>query len=603
MTVPGSESARHPDSRRFAVVCSDGRLQRWQALCVQQLVDAGVGVAVLVVNVRSETRQPDDLGLVDGRRHPYRSRRALRRSRALEPVDVATIVPGVQHLSCGDASGGLRANKLVKTVRGHGLDFILWFAHGPSPRHLACAARSGLWTYRHGGERECTAPVSCALRLIATGDVTEVRLVRIGATPAEDTTLHRGYFGTREAAGANLDRVLLGGSDWCLRTCRELTAKGTLERRRATVSTRTNDADGLTPTASRSHGAARVSEIVRRLWRALFLLEVWNVAVVDTPVAEVLRSGRTDGARWLTALPRFTFRADPFAVMRGGELQLLYEAYDYRTLKGTIAGGRFDPQHASVEASPAMSRPEHMSYPFLVEADGELYCIPETSEANSAALLRATEFPCNWQQVATVIDGVAVVDATVFRHGGRWWLLATDEANGPNEKLYGWYADRLEGPWTAHLLNPLKCDIRSSRPAGRPFTIDGTLYRPAQDCSQGYGGAITVNRILTLTPTEFDEEAVARIAPDRDGPYPDGLHTLCPVDGRVVIDGMRRVFFPFAGLVKLLEARASARRRAGSASSVLPPSMREVARSHPATADAFAWADAATETAPIRRQA
>jgi len=59
---------------------------------VQQLVDTGVGVAVLVVNERSAALQPVALGAVDGRRHPYRSRRVLRRARALEPVDIPVIL-------------------------------------------------------------------------------------------------------------------------------------------------------------------------------------------------------------------------------------------------------------------------------------------------------------------------------------------------------------------------------------------------------------------------------------------------------------------------------------------------------------------------------
>ncbi len=47
----------------------------------------------------------------------------------------------------------------------------------------------------------------------------------------------------------------------------------------------------------------------------------------------------------------------------------------------------------------------------------------------------------------------------------------------------------LEGPWEPHRRNPVKCDVRGSRPAGTPFVHGGELYRPAQDGSKRYGKA------------------------------------------------------------------------------------------------------------------
>src|SRR5213596_456309 len=55
------------------------------------------------------------------------------------------------------------------------------------------------------------------------------------------------------------------------------------------------------------------------------------------------------------------------------------------------------------------------------------------------------------------------------------------------------------GPWRPHPGNPVKVDVRSSRPAGGPFLFGGNLYRPAQDCSRTYGGGITINRVTHLS--------------------------------------------------------------------------------------------------------
>jgi hypothetical protein len=103
----------------------------------------------------------------------------------------------------------------------------------------------------------------------------------------------------------------------------------------------------------------------------------------------------------------------------------------------------------------------------------------------------------------------------------------------------------------------VKVDVRSARPAGTPFVVDGTLYRPAQDCSRTYGGRVTINRVLILTPLAFREEPFAFVDPDPEGPYPDGLHTLSQVGNVTLIDGKRTLFVPVEFRRVLLKKLAS----------------------------------------------
>ena len=183
-----------------------------------------------------------------------------------------------------------------------------------------------------------------------------------------------------------------------------------------------------------------------------------------------------------------------------------------------------------------------MSYPYLLQVGDELFCIPEFSQSDDVALYRAAKDRQSWTKVATLMEGAPIIDPTIFQYEGRWWLFGTRADAGDNFKLFGWHADELTGPWRPHSANPLKTDIRSSRPAGPPFVHDGALYRPAQDCSTGYGAAVVVNKVLTLTPDAFEEEIVSRIAPDPGGRYPTGLHTMCAAGNRTVIDGSRSAF-------------------------------------------------------------
>jgi hypothetical protein len=57
-----------------------------------------------------------------------------------------------------------------------------------------------------------------------------------------------------------------------------------------------------------------------------------------------------------------------------------------------------------------------------------------------------------------------------------------------------------------------------------------------------YGGRIVLLRVERLTPTEFEENPVATVEPFEGSPYPDGLHTLCPVGEVTLVDGKRRAF-------------------------------------------------------------
>jgi hypothetical protein len=173
---------------------------------------------------------------------------------------------------------------------------------------------------------------------------------------------------------------------------------------------------------------------------------------------------------------------------------------------------------------------------------GLLLCLPELNESGRTLLFKIETAPARLTYVATLLDDVPLSDGTIFRFGEHHWLFGTRADRDSQLRLYAWFSGAVDGPWTPHALNPIKCDITSARPAGTPFWAGGSLFRPAQDCSRSYGGAIALNRIVELTPTSFREETVARILPDLSGPYPDGLHTLSFVGDWLLIDGKRHLF-------------------------------------------------------------
>jgi hypothetical protein len=66
-----------------------------------------------------------------------------------------------------------------------------------------------------------------------------------------------------------------------------------------------------------------------------------------------------------------------------------------------------------------------------------------------------------------------------------------------------------------------------------------------------YGGRLSVQRVLRLTPTEFEEERAAVVEFPAACPFPIGPHTLSVVGEHVLVDGRRDVFSPWALLAFL----------------------------------------------------
>lgn len=287
------------------------------------------------------------------------------------------------------------------------------------------------------------------------------------------------------------------------------------------------------------HSVVRFREFLREEYDRAFRHDHWNVGLVDAPISSFLSPAWRAAVRWLPPPTPGTYFADPFGVAQEDRAEIFFEKYDFRSDKGVIACVRDAGNGGFSAPRVAMDLSVHASYPFLLEHDGSFYCVPETAHAGEVRLYEATEFPYRWRKAATILPDFAGVDPTLIEHDGRFWLFCTDLEHGPFSDLHVWYARDPFGPWTPHPRNPVKSDLRSARPGGTPFRLDGALYRPAQDCSSGYGGSITINRVVRLTPEEFREEPIVTIRPFRDGPFTHGIHTLSALGSRTLVDGKR----------------------------------------------------------------
>ena len=265
--------------------------------------------------------------------------------------------------------------------------------------------------------------------------------------------------------------------------------------------------------------------------------DIWNVgiATLTRPLEDVADLLPLRNVRWLPPQPPLQYIADPFPYRHDGRDWLLVEQYGHRRgVHGIIARLDVHDAASAATATPAIVRPHHVSYPCVFTDGMRTLCTPEMSRQDGCVVYALGDDGA-WTPAHHILRGTCIVDPTVFHLNGRWWLFGTEPPPLHTTTLNVFHADAVEGPWIAHAANPLKRDIASARPGGRPFTVNGRLYRPAQDSTDTYGGALHVMEVLALTPDEFRERVALRLTPDPSWPYPDGLHHL-------VIDGTRVYF-------------------------------------------------------------
>jgi hypothetical protein len=281
--------------------------------------------------------------------------------------------------------------------------------------------------------------------------------------------------------------------------------------------------------------------IPRLLYRTIFRRDLYNVGLVHAPIHRFLEPDWAPEIHWLPNQPRSgTFIADPFGIEFKGNRYLLCEYFDYREPMGRIVGSEIKDSILVGALQDVIVGSCHMSYPFLFTHGEELFCIPETSRANEVALFKIEAFPSRWRKQSVLLQ-LDAVDPSITHYGGRWWLFyGVRSTNGA--ELFVSHADSPYGPWLPHAKQPIKRDPGSSRPGGTPFVHMGRLYRPAQDCSEVYGRRLVINEVLVLSPTDFEERVAAVVEPDKNGPYPHGLHTLSAFGNMTLVDGKREQF-------------------------------------------------------------
>ena len=406
---------------------------------------------------------------------------------------------------------------------------VAFILGGLDDADFARRARYGAWRFQADGLREVidAAPL--------TGSGVTVRLPGSRAARSAYRSWSRTY---PFSVARNRDQVLRKTGEFAARALRELhrAGPGWLERCRELPAS----PDSPSPRAGELSGL--VTRLGRRALEKALHIEQWFLAFKFR--ASLIAPDLAGFTRLVP--PKDRDWADPFVLEKNGRWFLFFEELPYAAGKAHISMMEIDAAGRCSKPVRCIERDYHLSYPFVFEHDGDLYMLPETAKNRTLELWRCVDFPTRWKLERTLMEGVRMVDATLHQEkrgaGSRWWLFANcapGDSRLYDDELNLFHAERLDGDWQPHPANPVKSDARSARPAGRLFTREGQLYRPAQICVPRYGAGIALHRVTKLTPAEFSERQVARLLPPESSGLL-GLHTMNHAGDLTVVDAFAR---------------------------------------------------------------
>jgi methionyl-tRNA formyltransferase len=190
----------------------------------------------------------------------------------------------------------------------------------------------------------------------------------------------------------------------------------------------------------------------------------------------------------------------------------------------------------------------HASYPQIVQWNNLTFLFPEVSSGSSPVLIELglDGKPSGKKMYLKNLEDKKLVDGTLFESNGSWFLFAGNSADS-HQRLELYYSSSLDSEFQAHPMSPIVLDPRASRMAGPIVKKIGSIYRFGQDCSERYGGGITISRVTELKPNSYREERVGSLS--LKGAL--GPHSLLIGKDKIWLDFYTEKFALAAGLRRI----------------------------------------------------
>lgn len=221
--------------------------------------------------------------------------------------------------------------------------------------------------------------------------------------------------------------------------------------------------------------------MVRDRWEIGFVEGGIDAVMGQEPLkVNWLKHGFTD--RWF---------ADPFFLdVTENLFQVLVEEFDYQSQKGRIALLEVDRSTFELQSRhTVLELDSHVSFPAIWRENGRVFVYPESWNSGSLCLYELKGTRCD-VTTKKILCEEPMADAIMSDRFGKRLLFSVTE----NDKLRVYHFDEQKKQFAFSFEKPFS--KATARNGGDFFEYKGELYRPAQVCTDHFGEALEIQKVV-----------------------------------------------------------------------------------------------------------
>ncbi len=258
----------------------------------------------------------------------------------------------------------------------------------------------------------------------------------------------------------------------------------------------------------------------------------WTVGFLRNSIEEVI-NGTQLKVDWMRHSYKDRWFADPFILdVDENYIYVLAEEYYMPIKRAYIAKLTIDRSSKElIFTKPVLELNTHLSYPAIIRQGDDVYVYPESGQSGKLILYKydkASDTLCEYKELLHEDVG----DATITNMFGENLLFCTKPPLYNDELLHiyrmidGGYVDSGQ----------VEFRDKVARMAGDFFTLNGKIYRPAQDCNKSYGNGLVIQEVKCHEGKWIFKDIHRYYSPNPN--YPLGIHTLNQYKGIIVVDSV-----------------------------------------------------------------
>lgn len=538
---------------RFALMLNNQYLKRWQLNVVEKLCESGIAKPELLIifdNYQSDVE-------IKKRKLPllWRLYNKLVLSKgALENVFLTSNISKLPILKCKvycpDKYSQYFFESDLEIIRSYELDFILRFGFSIIRGDILNVARYGIWSYHHSDEQKIRGGPMGFWEIFNNHSLQGVMLQKLTNHLDGGVILKKRYYRIiNHCFRLHVNTILIDSVDMPLQVCYDiLNNKAKYFENDSVAST--------APVYTFPSNLTFCKFLAKLFWnrlkfyyKNLFKFEKWQIIICKANFENILQTKFINQVVKIIDHPKkFKYYADPFIVdQENNSVQLIFEYFDYRSKKGNLGTAKVNLSSTEFkldlkgQLKVLTNNQNHFSFPSIFRQNGKVYVLPEQINLERVDLYQWDPICSDIKYLFTLLE-FPLVDPVLFFYNDYYWIFGSPCGYHANDKLLAFFSKKIEGPYEAHIQNPLIVDPTRARMAGAVFFYQNKLIRPAQESHLDYGKAIKFQKINQLTPNEYVEEFLFRLIPPSYQADYSGIHTIYFHDQLCVFDVKRFIF-------------------------------------------------------------